>query len=86
MTIFDQKEFEHPVKQMTYGTMKPKPRPITSTFRLERGFPYQRAGKLVPATPQFNTLTLYSNTVKNTQLPTIADTPNRIQRPQKNQL
>lgn len=43
-------------------------------YRLERGTPYYRAGKVVYATPQFKGLTIYSPTSSNAQLPTSTPT------------
>lgn len=37
----------------------------SSTFRLERGSPFRRRGKLVKALPQFKGLAVYSPTSEN---------------------
>ena len=84
MTVFDMGNSQHTTKQMMYGAVRPKPRvprPAPQHFRLERGVPYQRRGKLVFATPQFKSQAIYSITNKNAQLPSTTTTPGSIIHP-----
>lgn len=86
----DAKTKPSPVKQMAYGSAESVRKQNTQTlasgqlFRLERGWPYQRAGKTVYATPQFKSLTIYSPTTKTAQLPTTSQTASAITYPIKN--
>jgi len=40
-----------------------------SLYRLERGAPYRRKGKVVFATPQFKALAIYTPTTQTAQIP-----------------
>lgn len=73
------------IKDMAYGGSKPISSTIIASnlYRLRRGFPYPRRGSLVNATPQFKTLTIYSPTSKNAQLPGATVTPVSIAYPRK---
>jgi len=74
-TVFE--PMEGRVKQLAYGLLNKQNSPINSgqLYRLERGFPFQKAGKFVPATPQFKSQVVFSYVSKNAQLPTNALTP-----------
>ena len=77
-------EFKSPAKQLAYGLGVRRPRtPVSGgqLFRIERGSPFARAGQLVFATPQFKSLTIYSITNKNAQLPSTATSPGSIIHP-----
>ena len=51
------------IKQLGYGGGPPPSKIEQPTgFRVERGFPFQRAGKTVVAVPQFKGLQLYAHT------------------------
>ena len=54
----------HPLTSIAYGSSG-KTFDHPHLYRVERGFPYLRNGKLVQAIPQFKSLTLYSITVAN---------------------
>lgn len=71
------------IKDMAYGGAKPISNILVSSnlYRLRRGYPFPRAGKLVVATPQFKTLTLYSPTTKNRQVQGNTVTPISITYP-----
>ena len=73
------------IKDMAYGGSKPIPGAVimSNLYRLRRGYPYPRAGKLVIATPQFKALTLYSPTSGNAQLPGTTVNPVSITYPRK---
>jgi hypothetical protein len=77
----------NPAKTLAYQSGSANRVPISggsgSLFRLERGAPYLRAGRLVFATPQFKTQTLYSLTNKNAQLPSTPTAPGSIIHPVK---
>lgn len=82
MNIFDRHDYKHQMKGMAYAEA-PVQRAPSANYRQERGYPYQRGGKLVVATPQFRTLTLYSPTNQNLQLPGTASTGVAIRYPVK---
>lgn len=73
------------VKDMIYGGSKPTSNVavLGNLYRLRRGYPLMRAGKLVVATPQFKTLTLYSPTSAVAQLPGTTVTPVSISYPHR---
>lgn len=73
------------IKNMMYGGSQPVSTPVvmSNLYRLRRGYPYPRRGVLVQATPQFKTLTLYSPTSANAQLPGTTVTPVSITYPRK---
>lgn len=80
MTIFEVNR--ETIHRIAYGIGRPKPPVKTPTaFRSERARPYQRAGQLVSAVPQFATLTLYSPTSKNNPVPPITTTSTSITLP-----
>lgn len=54
------------------------------SYRLERGHPFLRGGKMVVALPQFKALTIYSPVSTNAgQLPSSTTTPTAITYPSK---
>lgn len=53
------------------------------SYRMERGTPFLRGGKLVYATPQFKGLTLYSPVSNNVQFTPTTTTPTQAQWPSK---
>lgn len=73
------------VKDMIYGGSKPLPPTVIwgNLYRLRRGYPMPRAGKLVFATPQFKTLTLYAPTSAVQQIPGNPLSPVSIAYPRK---
>ncbi len=74
------------VKDLAYGggeSSSSSPVDSGSLYRLERGTPYKRNGRLVFATPQFKALTLYSPTSKNAQIPGVSQTGVSVSYPSK---
>ena len=73
------------IKDMMYGGARPISSVVVSSnlYRLRRGYPMPRAGKLVVATPQFKALTLYSPTNATQQIPGKTLTPVSITYPRK---
>ena len=71
------------IKDLAYGGSKPLPASAVAgnLFKLRRGAPVMRAGKLVTVIPQFKTQTIYSVTSGNAQLPGITSTPVAIAYP-----
>jgi hypothetical protein len=53
-------------KQLAYGNASTGT--DASTYRLERGAPFRRAGRLVYATPQFKALTFWTQSPKSVQI------------------
>ena len=52
-------------------------------YRLERGTPFYRSGRMVYAVPQFRAVNLFSPTIQNALLPTQSITPTKISYPVK---
>lgn len=71
------------ILKLAYGGTSKSPVATSNNFRVERGFPFMRAGRLVYATPQFRALTLYSPVNTNAQLPKTTTTPTAITYPIK---
>lgn len=73
------------IKDMAYGGAPPISSVIvhSNLYKLRRGYPVYRRGTLVYATPQFKTLTLYSPTKSNQQIPGTALSPVSITYPRK---
>jgi len=66
----------HYVKVMAYGNLDVDV-PVHAIYRLERGFPYIRAGNSVVAIPQFKAANIFSHVAQNAPAPfatTITDT------------
>lgn len=59
-----EKQTTHPVNSMAYGSST-RTADVPHLYRVERGYPYLRHGKLVQAIPQWKSLTLYSVTTAN---------------------
>lgn len=62
------------IKAMAY-TLNRNPVSAGRVFRMERGFPFQRRGNIVVATPQFRSLTLYSFNSAASQVRSTTSTP-----------
>lgn len=60
-------------KRLAYGGSTP-PAETHFSYRMERGRPFQRAGKLVSAIPQFKALTIYSPVNSNSPNPSFQTT------------
>lgn len=84
VTVVD--SFQKPapkVKIMMYGGSRMDHTAGGTLFRIQRAYPFLRAGQLVAATPQFKAQTLYSFTSGNAKLPGGVITPVSIRYPFK---